>query len=162
VRDAPRFLQGVLPCLAVCEVSCSSCANGLAKTRVNTHLHAEVDRLVRDLESEICPFYLDLQPEMANLQVVLLKPDAHLWLFFCGQLVLMVYIKRRALWRLHLLLHQALVDRLKPLGSSLTLATTKSGSTHIQVVTPQLQLGAEFRDLAVLPATSKSDMAECT
>jgi hypothetical protein len=31
---------------------------------------AEVDRLVRDLESEVCPFYLDLQPEMANLQVV--------------------------------------------------------------------------------------------
>jgi hypothetical protein len=62
----------------------------------------------------------------------------------------------------HLLLHQALVDRLKPLGSSLTLATTKSGSTHIQAVNPQLQLGAEFRDLAVLPATAKSDAAECT
>lgn len=32
-------------------------------------LGAEVDRLVRDLESEVCPFYLDLQPEIPNLQV---------------------------------------------------------------------------------------------
>lgn len=32
-------------------------------------LCAEVDRLVRDLESEVCPFYLDLQPEMQGLQV---------------------------------------------------------------------------------------------
>ena len=59
-------------------------------------------------------------------------------------------------------LHQALVDRLKPLGSSLTLATTKSGSTHIQVVNPQLQLGAEFRDLAVLPAAAKCNAADYT
>lgn len=33
------------------------------------HTCAEVDRLVRELESEVCPFYLDLQPEMHALQV---------------------------------------------------------------------------------------------
>ena len=54
------------------------------------------------------------------------------------------------------------MDRLKPLGSSLTLATTRSGNMHIQVVTPQLHLGAEFRDLMVLPAAARSDAPEYT
>jgi hypothetical protein len=49
---------------------------------------------------------------------------------------------------------------MKPLGSSLTFATTKTGSTHIQMAGPQLQMGAEFKDLAVLPASAKSDAAD--
>ena len=91
-------------------------------------------------------------------------PHLQLYVAQCCQLVVMVQIGQCGTFGHNgsLPLHQALVDRLKPLGSSLTLATTKTGSTHIQVVNPQLQLGAEFRDLAVLPAAAKCYAADYT
>lgn len=90
-------------------------------------------------------------------------PHLQLCVVQCCELVVMVCFSQCGeCSNTFLLLHQALVDRLKPLGSSLTLATTKSGSTHIQVVNPQLQLGAEFRDLAVLPAAAKCNAADHT
>lgn len=56
---------------------------------------------------------------------------------------------------------QAMVDRMKPLGSSLAFATSKGGTAHIQMAGPSVLLGAEIRDLAVLPADVKSEAEAC-
>lgn len=50
---------------------------------------------------------------------------------------------------------------MKPLGSSLAFATSKGGTAHIQMAGPSVLLGAEIRDLAVLPADVKSEAEAC-
>lgn len=50
---------------------------------------------------------------------------------------------------------------MKPLGSGLAFATSKGGTAHIQMGGPSVLLGAEIRDLAVLPADVKSEAEAC-
>ncbi len=62
--------------------------------------------------------------------------------------------------RVAFLFLKAVVDKMKPLGCALTFATTKGGSAHICMTGPSVQLGAEFRELSVLPANVKAEAEE--
>jgi len=83
---------------------------------------SEVERLIRDMGVELCPWYLNLLPQIQSIQAV--------------------------------------ADKLKPLGGgAVTLALTRSGAAHLQVVAPQVHLGAEFRELDVIPPAMRTDAA---
>lgn len=70
-------------------------------------------------------------------------------------------------WYVDLLPHiqgmQTVTDKMKPLsGDAVTLALTRSGFAHLQVVAPAVQLGAEFRGLSILPAAQATSTSDST
>lgn len=52
---------------------------------------------------------------------------------------------------------QALVDKLKSIGSIMTLATTKQGFLYLQVSAFGVQLASEVQGLEIVPAGARDD-----
>ena len=147
---------------------------------------AEVERLVQEKDTaQLCPYYLDVQPEALRLQVCFLAHGFCPVLFASPAASPSIAILAGRTKELSSGMRQAIADKVKSISSTMTLVTTTHGHLHVQVgwgvlhekrrwikdcctlltefafhqvTAANIQLGTEVQSLNVLPVEVRANL----